>query len=46
VADAVTNPGGSHLDCATLPPVEVGLPAHSSPLGMSFLQQHSLIPTP
>lgn len=45
VADAATNPGGSHLDCATLPPVEVGLPAHSAPLGMSFLQG-SAIPAP
>jgi glucose/arabinose dehydrogenase len=45
VPDAVTNPGGSRLDCATLPPVEVGLPAHSAPLGMSFLAG-SAIPAP
>ena len=38
VPDAVTNPGGIHLDCAALTPVEVGLPAHSAPLGMSFLE--------
>ena len=44
-ADAVTNPGGIHLDCAALPPVEVGLPAHSAPLGMSFLEG-STIPAP
>ena len=31
-------PGGGRLDCAALPPVEVGLPAHSAPLGMSFLE--------
>jgi glucose/arabinose dehydrogenase len=37
VANAVTNPGGAALDCAALPPVEVGLPAHSAPLGISFL---------
>jgi len=38
VADSVTNPGGSHLNCAALAPVEVALPAHSAPLGMSYLQ--------
>ena len=45
VPDSVTNPGGGRLDCATLPPVEVGLPAHSAPLGMSFLER-STIPAP
>lgn len=45
VPDSVTNPGGSRLDCAALPPVEVGLPAHSAPLGMSFLEG-STIPAP
>jgi glucose/arabinose dehydrogenase len=45
VPDAVTNPGGVHLDCAALPRVEVGLPAHSAPLGMSFLEG-SAIPAP
>jgi glucose/arabinose dehydrogenase len=45
VPDAVTNPGGSRLDCAALVPVEVGLPAHSAPLGMSFLEG-SAIPAP
>jgi glucose/arabinose dehydrogenase len=45
VPDAVTNPGGGRLDCAALPPVEVGLPAHSAPLGMSFLEG-SAIPAP
>jgi glucose/arabinose dehydrogenase len=45
VPDSVTNPGGRRLDCAALPPVEVGLPAHSAPLGMSFLTG-SAIPAP
>jgi glucose/arabinose dehydrogenase len=38
VPDSVTNPGGKELDCAKLPPIEVGIPAHSAPLGMSFLE--------
>jgi glucose/arabinose dehydrogenase len=38
VPDSVTNPGGKALDCAKLPPIEVGIPAHSAPLGMSFLE--------
>jgi glucose/arabinose dehydrogenase len=37
-ANAVTNPGGTALDCAKLAPVQVGLPAHSAPLGMTFLE--------
>ena len=45
VPDSATNPGGRRLDCAALPPVEVGLPAHSAPLGMSFLAG-SAIPAP
>jgi glucose/arabinose dehydrogenase len=45
VPDSVTNPGGHRLDCAALPPVEAGLPAHSAPLGMSFLEG-STIPAP
>jgi glucose/arabinose dehydrogenase len=45
VADAVTNPGGADLDCASLAPVEVGLPAHSAPLGLTFLAG-STIPAP
>ncbi len=36
--DAENNPDGKALDCAGLPPIEVGLPAHSAPLGMSFLE--------
>ena len=38
VPNSVTNPGGTALDCAALKPVEVGLPAHSAPLGMTFLE--------
>jgi glucose/arabinose dehydrogenase len=38
VPDAVTNPGGKALDCSQLAPIEVGIPAHSAPLGMSFLE--------
>jgi glucose/arabinose dehydrogenase len=37
VPDSVTNPDGKALDCASLAPIEVGIPAHSAPLGMSFL---------
>jgi glucose/arabinose dehydrogenase len=45
VADALTNPGGIHLNCAGLPRLTVGLPAHSAPLGMSFLED-TAIPAP
>ena len=45
VPDAATNPGGNELECAALAPVEVGLPAHSAPLGMTFLAG-SKIPAP
>jgi glucose/arabinose dehydrogenase len=38
VPNAVTNAGGRNLDCAKLAPIEVGLPAHSAPLGMTFLE--------
>ncbi len=36
--DAQTNVGGRVLDCANLAPIERGLPAHSAPLGMTFLE--------
>lgn len=36
VRDIQTNADGSRLDCATLPPVEQSMGAHSAPLGMSF----------
>lgn len=45
VPDAVTNPGGRQLNCAALTAIEVGLPAHSAPLGMSFLE-HTAVPAP
>jgi glucose/arabinose dehydrogenase len=38
VADALTNPGERVLDCKTLPALQRGLPAHSAPLGLTFLQ--------
>jgi glucose/arabinose dehydrogenase len=38
VPDAQTNPGGQVFDCAKLTPIERGLPAHSAPLGMTFLE--------
>jgi glucose/arabinose dehydrogenase len=37
VPDALTNPHGRHLNCAQLPPINIGLPAHSAPLGLTFL---------
>jgi glucose/arabinose dehydrogenase len=45
VANSGTNPTGTALDCATLAPIEVGLPAHSAPLGLTFLEG-SKIPAP
>jgi glucose/arabinose dehydrogenase len=45
VADALTNPGDRHLRCGRLPRLQVGLPAHAAPLGMSFLEG-STIPAP
>jgi glucose/arabinose dehydrogenase len=45
VANALTNPGGTRLHCATLPKVQVGLPAHSAPLGLTFLEG-SKMPSP
>jgi len=45
VADSVANPGGVHLKCDKLPSLQVGLPAHSAPLGMSFLEG-SKVPAP
>ena len=37
VADALTNPHEEALDCRTLAPLTRGLPAHSAPLGLTFL---------
>lgn len=38
IRDVQTNPDGTHLDCAALPPIEQSLGAHSAPLGMSFAE--------
>lgn len=37
-ADAQTNPGGRNLNCSRLAPLNLGLPAHSAPLGFHFLE--------
>lgn len=37
IRDVQTNADGSKLDCATLPPIEQSLGAHSAPLGLSFV---------
>ena len=42
VADAITNPNSKALNCGSLAPVEVGLPAHSAPLGFHFLEGTTL----
>jgi glucose/arabinose dehydrogenase len=42
VADALTNPGGTVVNCAALAAVDVGLPAHSAPLGFHFLEGSAL----
>jgi glucose/arabinose dehydrogenase len=36
--DAQTNVGGRALDCAKLPHINRGIPAHSAPLGFHFLE--------
>jgi glucose/arabinose dehydrogenase len=36
VNDIETNPGGTKLNCASLPRIEQGIGAHSAPLGLSF----------
>jgi glucose/arabinose dehydrogenase len=40
--DEQTNPSGARLNCATLAPIERGLPAHSAPLGFHFLEGSAL----
>ncbi|MBS1863141.1 MAG: gluconolaconase [Actinobacteria bacterium] len=45
IPDAENNPSGAELDCAKLEPIEVGLPAHTAPLGMSFLER-TKVPAP
>jgi glucose/arabinose dehydrogenase len=42
VRDVQTNADGRQLDCASLPPVEQGMPAHSAPLGLTFIDVPSL----
>ncbi|MGD9622744.1 MAG: sorbosone dehydrogenase family protein [Mycolicibacterium sp.] len=37
IRDVQTNPDGGQMDCASLPPVEQSLGAHSAPLGLSFV---------
>ncbi|MBX7434272.1 PQQ-dependent sugar dehydrogenase [Mycobacterium sp. Y57] len=37
VRDVQTNPDGTEMDCAALPPVEQSMGAHSAPLGLSFV---------
>jgi glucose/arabinose dehydrogenase len=43
--DAQTNPRGNKLNCASLVPIERGIPAHSAPLGFHFLEG-SALPAP
>lgn len=45
VPNSVTNPGGASLNCSALAPVQVGLPAHSAPLGTAFLEG-TTVPAP
>jgi glucose/arabinose dehydrogenase len=41
-ADAQTNAGSRALNCAKLPRINLGIPAHSAPLGFHFLQGSKL----
>jgi glucose/arabinose dehydrogenase len=41
-ADVQTNGGGRALDCARLPRINLGIPAHSAPLGFHFLHGSKL----
>jgi glucose/arabinose dehydrogenase len=40
--DQQTNADGSALDCSKLEPIERGIPAHSAPLGLHFLEGSGL----
>ncbi len=40
--DEQTNPGGHRFTCAKLTPIQRGLPAHSAPLGLTFLEGSTL----
>jgi len=42
VRDVQANSDGRKLDCTSLPPVEQGMPAHSAPLGLTFIDVPSL----
>ena len=42
VNDPVNNPDGDHLDCGSLQPTMLGLPAHSAPVGFVFTQGSAL----
>jgi glucose/arabinose dehydrogenase len=42
IDDEQTNPHGSQLNCAKLPRLQVGIPAHSAPLGFHFLEYSTL----
>ena len=44
VANALTNRGSVKMHCAKLQPINVGLAAHSAPLGMSFLEGTTISP--
>jgi glucose/arabinose dehydrogenase len=44
VANALTNRRSVKMNCAKLPRINVGLAAHSAPLGMSFLEGTSIMP--
>ena len=41
-ADPLLNPDGSVLDCSKLARVQLGLPAHSAPLGLAFTSETPL----
>jgi glucose/arabinose dehydrogenase len=45
VPDPLLTADGGALDCAALEPVQLGLPAHSAPLGLAFTSGTSLEPT-
>ena len=42
VADQEVNPNGSNFDCRTAAPASKGIPAHSAPLGFSFLHDSAV----
>lgn len=42
IADPELNPDQTHLDCEALEPIQLGLPAHSAPLGLAFTDETPL----